>query len=185
MKSQNFLSFYLLLVFFSLLINPLRLYAEEMILGEEIISEGMKIVFEAAPKDIVYPKDVYLDESQTDIHIEMLINWSEGNKRNSPGGGFIPYLNVFADISNKNGNTIRVELTPHLNISDNFHYAQNIKLPGKIDDIYDVIFEINPPEEGVLGIHYDWKQQYQQVMNKKIFKYQNLNFEKIALKSRR
>ena len=175
-----------IIVFFSLLmINLLQSVAEEMIIGEEDLSEGMKIVFEAAPKDIVYPKDVYLDESQTDIHIEMLINWSEENKRNSPGGGFIPYLNVFADITNKNGNTTRVELTPHINISDNFHYAQNIQLPGKIDDIYDVIFEINPPEEGVIGIHYDWRQKYKQVMNKKIFKYQNLNFKEIALKSRR
>ena len=175
-----------IIVFFSLLmINLLQSVAEEMIIGEEDLSEGMKIVFEAAPKDMVYPKGKFLDESQTDIHIEMLINWSEENKRNSPGGGFIPYLNVFADITNKNGNTTRVELTPHINISDNFHYAQNIQLPGKIDDIYDAIFEVNPPEEGVLGIHYDWKQKYQQVMNKKIFKYQNLNFKEIALKSRR
>ena len=43
-----------IIVFFSLLmINLLQSVAEEIILGEENISEGIKIVFEAAPKDIV------------------------------------------------------------------------------------------------------------------------------------
>jgi len=162
-----------------------RVNAEEMILGEEYIAEGMKIVFEVAPKDRVFPEGNYLTESETDIHIEMLINWSEGNESNSPVGGFIPYLNVFAEIINKSGVNTEVKLTPHLNISDNFHYAQNIKLPGEIDDTYDLIFEINPPDSNVLGIHYDWKKKYQQLLIKKTFKYHNLNFQQIAKATRR
>ena len=162
-----------------------KVYAEEMILGEEYITEGMNIVFEIAPKDRVFPEGIYLPESETDIHIEMLINWSEDNESNSPAGGFIPYLDVFVEIINKSGASTKVRLTPHLNISDNFHYAQNIKLPGETDDTYDLIFEINPPDSDVLGIHYDWKKKYQHLVNKKTFKYHNLNFQQIAKATRR
>jgi len=90
-----------------------------------------------------------------------------------------------AEIINKSGVNTEVKLTPHLNISDNFHYAQNIKLPGEIDDTYDLIFEINPPDSNVLGIHYDWKKKYQQLLIKKTFKYHNLNFQQIAKATRR
>ena len=43
---------------------------EEMIIGSERIDPGIKIVFEAAPKDTVFPEKFYLPESETDIHIE-------------------------------------------------------------------------------------------------------------------
>ena len=75
-------------------------------------------------------------------------------------------------------------LTPHLNLSDNFHYARNIKLPGNIDDLYDVEIKINPPKKGQLGIHKDWKQKYGSLMEEKTFNYSNLSFRKIALQSR-
>ena len=112
------------------------LLSEEMIIGRESISPGIDIVFEAAPKDIVFPLDSFLSESETNIHIEMLANWSEDAPEGSPVGGFIAYLDVFAIISNDLGDNLKVNLSPHLNLSDNFHYAQNIKLPGSIDDTY-------------------------------------------------
>ena len=37
------------------------LIAEEMIFGEEILQNGIKVVFEAAPKDTVYPEDYFLE----------------------------------------------------------------------------------------------------------------------------
>ena len=49
----------------------------EMIIGRETISPGVNIVFEGAPKDIVHPENYFLNEADTDIHIEMLANWSD------------------------------------------------------------------------------------------------------------
>ena len=131
--------------------------SEELIFGKESLPNGINIIFEAAPKDTIFPEKYFLNENRTDIHIEMLINWSDKGPSGSPNGGFIPYLNVLAVIKNIKGNLIEVKLTPHLNISDNLHYAQNIKLPGSIDDIYDVTIYISPPKDEELGIHYDWK----------------------------
>ena len=174
-----------LLLYFALIFNLLLLISEEMIFGKEIINEDMIIIFEAAPKDTIFPEGNFLKESETDIHIEMLINWSSTNTKGSPVGGFIPYLNVIAKVANKNGMSKSYKLTPHLNISDNFHYAQNIKLPGEIDDIYDVTIEIAPPKENELGIHFDWKKKHKILIDRKTFKYKNLSFKEIALKSRR
>tara|TARA_B100001057_G_scaffold411320_1_gene426904 strand:+ start:6234 stop:6785 length:552 start_codon:yes stop_codon:yes gene_type:complete len=170
---------------FFLIINTFILNSEEMIFGEEIIDPGIKIIFEAAPKDQIFPNEFYLSESQTDVHIEMLINWSKDSPNGSPVGGFIPYLDVTVIISNKDGQSLKTKLTPHINIVDNFHYAQNISLPGKIDDIYEVTVIIEPPLNDALGIHFDWKEKYGSVLTKKIFNYKNLSFKEIALKKRR
>ena len=167
------------------LIHVLNVSCEEMIFGEEIIYPGIKITFEAAPKDIIYPIENYLAESNTDIHIEMLINWHKESPQGSPVGGFIPYLNVTATIKNKNGDLITTQLTPHINITDNFHYAQNIKLPGDLSDMYDVSVKISPPSSNDLGIHFDWKEKYEYLLLEKVFNYQDLYFGDIALKSRR
>ena len=61
------------------------------------------IVFEAAPKDIIFPRKYFLNEDETDIHIEMLINWASRTSTGSPIGGFIPYLKVYAEIQNSKG----------------------------------------------------------------------------------
>ena len=172
-------------IFFILLSYSQYNYAEEMIIGEEAISPGLKLIFEAAPKDTIFPSKYYLAESDTDIHIEMLINWSDKGPAGSPVGGFIPYLDVTATIEGVNGNSETVKLTPHINIIDNFHYAQNLKLPGAIDEIYKVTININPPTDGELGIHFDWKEKYGSLLEKQVFTYTNLSFEEIALKSRR
>ena len=172
-------------IFFVLISSFYDVFAEEMIFGEETIAPGFTIVFEAAPKDAIFPKNYFLDESSTDVHIEMLINWSDKSPAGSPVGGFIPYLDVTAKIENMDGNSKIVKLTPHINIVDNFHYAQNVKLPGSIDEMYKVTIEINPPSDGELGIHYDWKEKYGYLLDQKVFTYTNLSFKDIALKSRR
>ena len=70
-------------------------------------------------------------------------------------------------------------------MSDNLHYAQNIKLPGRIDESYKVTFEINPPDKSELGIHYDWNEEVGFFIQPTTFSYHNLNFKDIALSSRR
>ena len=165
--------------------SPVSIYAAEMIFGEEQLENGIKIIFEAAPKDQIFPQNQFLEEDKTDIHIEMLINWSKGSPEGSPDNGFIPYLDVIATIKNPNGNYLKVKLTPHLNITDNFHYAQNVKLPGKIDDLYDVIIEIKPPSGRELGIHFDWKKKFNFLIKEHKFTYENLSFKAMSLESRR
>lgn len=176
MKTSLIITFF----FFNFFAN-----SDEMIFGSEKLSNGINIIFEAAPKDVVYPEEYFLNESGTDIHIEMLINWSNDAPEGSPKGGFIPYLEVTAVISNQKGDSLETQLTPHINLTDNFHYAQNIKLPGKIDELYDVIIKISPPEKEELGIHYDWKDKYGILLKQQKFQYKKLSFKSIAEKSRR
>ena len=95
----------------TLILLSINIFAEEMIIGSETIDPGIKIVFEAAPKDIVFPEKFYLPESETDIHIEMLANWSEDNLVSVPPGGFVAYLKVKAIVANEKGAIIETDLT--------------------------------------------------------------------------
>lgn len=160
-------------------------YSVEMIIGEENISPGIDLIFEGAPKDTIHPKKYFRSESTTDIHIEMLANWSNEAPEGSPIGGFVAYLKVFASIESISGKSIRIELTPHLNMSDNLHYAQNIKLPGKIDELYSITFTIYPPDHNELGIHFDWNKNIGSLIKKTTFTYNDLDFKDVALSSRR
>jgi uncharacterized protein involved in high-affinity Fe2+ transport len=79
-----------------------------------------------------------------------------------------------------------VNLVPHINLSDGLHYAQNIKLPGKIDDKYTLKFIIESPINGSLGMHYDWRQQLGESLSPGgSFTFDDLNFSKIANAKRR
>ena len=156
-----------------------------MIIGTEVVDPGITFVFEAAPKDTVYPEINHLSEAETDLHIEMLANWSSSNRVKAPVDGFVAYLNVFVEVTNKNGLSNKFELSPHLNLVDNLHYARNIKLPGNVDDLYDVTFTIMPPDKEKFGIHYDWFHEYGDLMESKTIEYKDLNFKKIASKKRR
>lgn len=169
-----------------LLLLSTQLLAEEMIIGKESIYPGIELIFEGAPKDTVFPKQHHLEESSTDIHIEMLANWSKENKFGAPSGGFVGYLEVSAQVTNqKTQETFTTELTPHINLTDNFHYAKNIKLPGKSDDLYRVVFTIQPPKSDALGIHYDWYHKVGKVIESSTFTYKNLSFDKISKELRR
>ena len=69
---------------------------------------------------------------------------------------------------------------------DNFHYARNISLPGKIDQQYSVIFNVNPPEKLKLSFHKDWNDSYSNKLFEPVsFKYGNINFEEIAKATRK
>ncbi len=176
---QNKILLFLLTIFF------VPLFSEEMIIGKKTIQPGIELIFEGAPKDIIFPKGLHLAEKDTDIHIEMLAKWTDENIASAPARSFVAYLNVSAEIKSKNGPAKKVKLTPHLNLIDNLHYAQNVKLPGRIDDLYDITFTISPPKKEDLGIHYDWNSKFGGLIKKTSFTFRDLDFEKIALKSRR
>ena len=57
-KTMKQLSIYLVILF-SFFAN-----SEELIFGKETLTNGMNIVFEAAPKDIIFPKEYFLDENK-------------------------------------------------------------------------------------------------------------------------
>ena len=172
-----------LAIFFLFFLNSI--ISEEMIIGSEVIDPGIEFVFEAAPKDTIYPEDLYLPEAETDLHIEMLANWTETNIVQAPVGGFVAYLKVKVKIVNDNGQTLEVILSPHLNLVDNLHYAKNIKLPGSLVDSYDLTFTVLPPDRNAFGVHYDWFNQFGDLIEAYSFSYEDLNFKKIALKQRR
>ena len=167
---------------------PFKLFAlPEMVIGEATIDPGIHLIFECGIKDDIAPNTVFLDVNETDVHIEMLANWSENAPKGSVHGGHVPYLKVSVLVLNEITNTSAiVNLDPHLNLSDNLHYAQNIKLPGKIDERYTLKFIIEPPINGSLGMHYDWRQQVGEELSPGgSFTFVGLNLSKIAKATRR
>ena len=176
------------LSFFLVVISISNVFSQELVLGEERIEPGIIFIFEGAIKDKVYPKSINLEEKYTDVHIEARVNWDNKNLPDgTPLGGFVPYLYINATITNeKTGQKTFVDLIPHLNLVDNFHYARNISLPGNIDDFYNVIFNINPPDKLTLSFHKDWIDSFSnQLFKPTSFEYNNIDFKEIANSSRR
>tara|TARA_B100000212_G_C27099020_1_gene415554 strand:- start:72 stop:620 length:549 start_codon:yes stop_codon:yes gene_type:complete len=169
-------------LFFSILLSK-NIYSQELVIGVEKLKPGVIVVFEGAIKDQIYPPKINLEVDNTDVHIEARINWDNSNHpKGAPVGGFIPYLNLNAKITNqKTGRNILVDLIPHINLNDNFHYARNISLPGNIDNLYNIEFTIKPPEKLDLSFHLDWSKKYgNKLIDEQNFKYSNINFYQVA-----
>lgn len=153
----------LLLLVLSFIGSLSTAHAQEKVFGEKVVGPGVKLSFIAAPKDAVRPKAKHLAENRTDIHLEVLAGWTEeaSTTVGAPAGGFVPYLHLFARVTNeRTGQTQNVSLVPHINLSDNAHYARNVALPGAPDDPYSITFSVNPPEQFELATHRDWRQKY-------------------------
>ena len=169
-----------------LLLNFICL-AQELVIGEKRVEPGIVFIFEGAVKDHIMPMGMHLDENQTHVHIEARVNWDENNiPDGTPAGGFVPYLHVTAIVKNqKTGMQTFIDLTPHINLIDNFHYARNIALPGKVDELYTVEFKINPPHVYDLAFHKDWAEKFGKDLFKgKSYTYEDVDFEEIAKANR-
>ena len=179
---DQFIGFFIILVLF----QNHEIQAE-MIIGTGSIEPGVDLIFEGGVKDEIMPEEYYLSENETDVHIEVLANWSSDAPKGSPEGGHVAYLNITAVLINETtGSSDAHKLTPHVNMSDNLHYAKNIKLPGKIDELYTVIFEIRPPKNDELGMHYDWRYTVdKELIVAERFEFNNLDFKEIAISKRR
>lgn len=176
--------FFYLLIIFGLNVSS----SQELIIGEEIVNPGIVFIFEGAVKDHVMPAGMHLKENQTKIHIEARVNWDTNNiPKGTPPGGFVAYLHITAKVTNQNsGLSTFIDLLPHINLVDNYHYARNISLPGNADDLYLVEFNILPPTHIDLSLHKDWLDNYgNELMKNQYFKYTNVDFEEIANSSRR
>ncbi len=163
-------------------------YSAEQIISQEKLSNNISITFEAAPKDTLFNDSIkQLSENETDIHIEALVNWNDGTQiEGQLAKGFIPYVNISSEIINENsGQKKIINLTPHINLSDGFHYAKNIKLPGLRTDKYKLIFTI-APDNKALTYHMDWREKYPYpIFDKKVFEYSGLDFKETSEATRR
>ena len=176
------------IVYFLLILNLNFSFSQELIIGEETVDPGIVFIFEGAVKDHVMPNGMHLKEAQTNIHIEDRVNWDTKNIPNgTPAGGFVAYLHITAMVTNeKTGLSTFIDLVPHINLIDNFHYARNISLPGSIDDLYTVIFNVIPPTNMNLSLHKDWLDNYgNKLFDQTSFKYKSVNFKEIAESSRK
>ena len=161
--------------------------APELVIGEKRVEPGIVFIFEGAVKDHVMPMGIHLDQNQTHVHIEARVNWDENNiPEGTPAGGFVPYLHITAIIKNqKTGLQTFVDLVPHINLIDNFHYARNISLPGSIDDFYLVIFNVVGPTHIDLALHKDWLDTYgEKLMSDYNLSYKNIYFGDICRATR-
>ncbi len=179
----------LIRIMVSLLLSCLvtQAVALELVIGEERVDPGIMFIFEGAIKDQIFPESLHLAENNTQVHIEARVNWDETNiPKGGIAGGFIPYLHITSKVINeKTGLSTFIDLLPHLNLIDNFHYARNINLPGKITDTYTVIFTILPPQQLELSYHMDWAKQFgKKLLNEYVFTYKKVDFEDIAKANR-
>jgi|TARA_B110000240_G_scaffold198181_1_gene257060 uncharacterized protein involved in high-affinity Fe2+ transport len=175
-----------------LLISILLLFGvnenPELVIGEERLEPGIVFIFEGAIKDDIMPGMMHLSEKETNIHIEARVNWDVKDvPAGTPTGGFIPYLHISAKLINeKTGFSTFIDLVPHINLIDNFHYARNISLPGLITDTYTVRFNIVRPTGIDLALHKDWLDTYgESLINNNSFVYKGVDFEEVAKANRR
>jgi len=171
-------SFFVLVV--GLLLQTAPAQAQEQVFGETVVEPGVKITFLAAPSGAVQPTAQNLSEKRSDLHLEVLATWTEAasDEVGAPAGGFVPYIHLFARVENEEtGQVKKVTLIPHINRSDNAHYARNIALPGAPDDPYTVRFSVHPPEQFELATHRDWREAY----GKKLFEPTTVTYEELQL----
>ena len=175
------------ILYFLLILNLNFSFSQELIIGEETVNPGIVFIFEGAVKDHVMPKGMHLKETQTNIHIEARVNWDTDDiPKGTPPGGFVAYLHITAKVTNQNsGMSTFIDLLPHINLVDNYHYARNISLPGNADDLYSVEFNVLPPTNIELSLHKDWLDNYGgSLMKEYSFSYENVDFEEVANASR-
>ena len=170
-----------MIFFLSLLFSLFQ--SPELIIGQEKVPPGIVFIFEGAVKDKIYPASLHLPENQTHVHLEARVNWDDKQiPKGATPGGFIPFLHITATVTNsKSGQQLFVDLKPHINLIDNFHYARNIALPGSIKDNYNVQFNILSPSNIELALHNDWTEKYgKNLLNDYTFYYKGVNFKQIA-----
>jgi uncharacterized protein involved in high-affinity Fe2+ transport len=173
----------------SLLLAP-SAHAQEKVMGTEIVDPGIQLEVIAAPKDAVRPLGQNLPKDETDIHLEVLATWASDASVDVPNGaqrgGFVGFLNLFGKVTNeRTGAVVEVELVPHINLSDNLHYARNVDLPGDPSDPFTVTLNVRPPQELELATHRDWRAQYgDALLEATSFTYTGVDLSAIAAATR-
>ena len=175
--------------------------SDKLVIGREDLKPGIELyfggvfIFEGGLKDTVYPSMGDVAAGETVVHIEARANWSAQDEL-PPGavvGGFVPYLDVRVQIENQSsGYQSSLDLSPHINLENNLHYARNAPLPGENTDLYTLTFTVssamraqNAPAksvaEPVLYASQDWEQAHGlQLFEPAVFRYRDVAFAQIA-----
>ena len=169
--------------------------SDKLVIGREEVEPGIEfyfggvLIYEGGLKDTVYPSFGDLEAGEIMAHLEARANWSTKFNRESPlppgaaPGGFVSYLDITAKIENQiTGYQTVIDLSPHINLENNLHYARNTPLPGSSKDLYTISFFISSPagKSSVL-FEKDWKQSYGlQLLEKTTFHYRNVAFAKVS-----
>lgn len=175
--------------------------SDKLVIGREYIEPGVELyfggvfIFEGGMRDTVYPSAGDVATGETVVHIETRANWNPQEEL-PPGavsGGFVPYLDVRVEIQNQsNGYQASLDLSPHINLENNLHYARNAPLPGENTDLYTLTFIVssamrdkNAPAKSVadpvLYASEDWEQAHGlQLFEPAVFRYRDVAFAKIA-----
>lgn len=182
---RNFFRLFFLYCFCCL--APFSVHSLELVIGTERLNPGITFVFEGAIKDHVIPTAHHLAEEQTHVHIEARANWSADKApKGAPDEGFVAYLTISATVTNEvTGLSTFIDLLPHINLIDNYHYARNITLPGKPDETYTVEFSVSPPSLEALALHRDWIQSHGKALAEPVrYRYEKVDFLAITQASR-
>ena len=131
---------------------------EEIVLGEFMVGKLVEIEAVVAPLDSDHRQPLE-DAPQRQVHFEAVVKLIPSFGKQ--GGGFVPGLRISVSARNlRTGELRHVQLIPHLNKSDGFHYAQNASLPGNPSaDAYTITYSINPPSVEDLIMHLDVKRE--------------------------
>ena len=159
----------------------------ELVIGIERLEPGITFVFEGAIKDHIIPRAHHLAEEQAQVHIEARANWSADKApKGAPDEGFVAYLNISATVTNEvSGLSTFIDLLPHINLIDNYHYARNITLPGKPDETYTVEFSVSPPSLQALALHRDWVENHGKALAEPVrYRYEKVDFLAITQATR-
>jgi len=176
---------FFLFILFS--VNATNVLSLELVIGTERLEPGITFVFEGAIKDHIIPSSHHLAEEKTHVHIEARANWSTDEApKGAPHEGFVAYLTISATVTNEvTGLSTFIDLLPHINLIDNYHYARNITLPGKPDETYTVEFSVSPPSLQALALHRDWVENHGKALAEPVrYRYENVDFLAITQASR-
>ncbi|MEM9424605.1 MAG: iron transporter [Spirochaetota bacterium] len=165
--------------------------SDKLVMGHETTSLGIEfyfggvLIYEGGRKDTVYPFIGDLEAGETVVHLEARANWSKRSEL-PPGAvsaGFVAYLDITATIKNQvSGHQTEVDLSPHINLENNFHYSRNTPLPGSDTDLYTVTFSIHSPiGKSFVLVEEDWKQRYGlHLLENTVFHYRDVTFAQVA-----
>ena len=169
------------------LVKVATAHSLELVIGTERLEPGITFVFEGAVKDHIIPSAHHLAEEKTQVHIEARANWSADKApKGAPDQGFVAYLNISATVTNEvTGLSTFIDLLPHINLIDNYHYARNITLPGKPEETYTVEFSVSPPTLHALALHHDWVENHGKALAEPVrYRYEKVEFLAITEASR-
>ncbi|RCL01455.1 MAG: hypothetical protein JSC085_000338 [Candidatus Tokpelaia sp. JSC085] len=145
------------LIMFSLALSVQSASAIEYPIGSPQSCGGMEIAAVYLQPIEMEPSGMMRPASESDIHLEADIHATENNINGFQEGSWMPYLQVFYELTKEDGTTVPSSLKGRLHpmvANDGPHYGDNIKIFGF--GKYHLKFTVYPPsKESMFGRHVD------------------------------